>query len=124
MTTPLTHPEISLLVVPDCPNETLAAEALSEALALVGLLGSPFRTVVVEDEDEASLLGFTGSPSFHVDGEDLFPMDHPPSLACRLYPGVLGRLQGVPTVLDLTRALLATDPRARAFLVTEHGTRS
>lgn len=122
MTTPPTHPTISLLVVRDCPNEAPAAETLREALALVGHPGH-FSTVVVEDHDRAGLLGFTGSPSFHLEGRDLLPTGQPPSLACRLYPGVLGRLQGVPTVLDLTRALLAADPAARGQLVGDRGAR-
>ncbi len=124
MTTFRTGPRISLLVVPECPNENPAAEALREALALANFDRAAFATIVVEDDDRAGLLGFTGSPSFHLDGRDLFPKDQPPSLACRLYPGVLGRLQGVPTVLNLTRALLAADSEARERLVLDRDTRS
>ncbi len=104
------------------PPESLAAEILREALALVGDPGS-FRTIVVEDHGRAGLLGFTGSPSFHLDGRDLLPTGQPPSLACRLYPGVLGHLQGVPAVLDLTRALLAATPGMRGQLVDDGGAR-
>ncbi|MCA1783258.1 MAG: hypothetical protein ABR500_04555 [Dermatophilaceae bacterium] len=105
MTTSSAEPCITLLVVPDCPNEKVAAESLREALALEGLQGVPFATIVVEDEDLADRLGFTGSPSVHVDGRDLFPTDGPPSMVCRLYPGHGGRLRGAPTVLDLRAAL-------------------
>lgn len=123
MTTLLQDARISLLVVPECPNADLATEVLREALALVGHQGAAFTTVVVEGDDHAALLGFTGSPSFHLDGRDLLPTGHPPSLACRLYSGVLGRLQGVPTVLELTRALLSADPEARERLVLDRDTR-
>ena len=105
MTTPTDDPRFSLLVVRDCPNEAPAAEAFEEALALVGRPDTTIRRVLVDDAGTAQRLGFTGSPSFHVDGHDLFPASQEPSVACRLYRGPDGGLAGVPTVSDLTEAL-------------------
>ncbi len=118
------HPEFSLLVVADCPNEAPATEAFREALALVGHPGAPLRRVVVDDEDLARRLGFLGSPSFHVDGQDLFPRGGAPSVACRLYPGLSGGLVGVPTVINLTKALLAAQRLTQGQPSSDKGTGS
>lgn len=123
MTTRPIRPTIDLLVVRDCPHEAPAAETLREALALAGLEGK-FGTVVVEDHDQAAVLGFTGSPSFHLDGRDLLPTGQPTSLACRLYPGVGGRLQGVPTVADLARSMVAARASSRTPLTDDEGSAS
>jgi hypothetical protein len=63
---------IELLVVPDCPHAGPAAELLRRALVSIGLDGTAFTTRVISDAREAEAAGFTGSPSFMIDGRDLF----------------------------------------------------
>jgi hypothetical protein len=65
--------------------------------------------VPAQTEAEAAAVGFAGSPTFMVDGIDLF--GHRPgggSLTCRVYV-TPGGLAGVPTVDDLVRALREAD---------------
>jgi hypothetical protein len=66
-----------------------------------GLEGSvSVRLVPVETDDDARRLGFLGSPTVRIDGEDVDPegkgAEHV-GLQCRLYPGE-GRLEGIPPV--------------------------
>ncbi|MGW3353420.1 hypothetical protein ACWDA3_59915 [Nonomuraea rubra] len=78
--------EIELLVVPDCPNQQLAAERLRQTLGEAGLHATGFTTRMIADQAEAERTGFTGSPTILLDGRD--PFAEPgatPSLACRLY---------------------------------------
>lgn len=76
---------VELLVVPSCPHEAPARQAIEAALALTGHPGEAVTTVVIATEEDAVRAGFTGSPSFFVDGTDLMPEPGAaPVLACRL----------------------------------------
>jgi hypothetical protein len=94
--------EIELLVTPDCPHRTAAAEILRTALTDVGL--SPnFRVVTVAEEGDEP---FPGSPTFRADGIDLFPQTGSTAggLSCRLYRH--GQTSsGVPDLSSLRQAL-------------------
>jgi hypothetical protein len=97
--------DVELLVVPDCPNESVAADLLGTAMLDIGLPHPAFRTTVVASQNEANRRGFTGSPTFLVDGTDLFAEPaRPAGLACRLYrrPNGVG---AVPELSDLRQAL-------------------
>ena len=97
---------MELLVVVDCANQRPAAEVLREALELAGL-DAGLETVLIETEQQATARRFIGSPSFHLDGSDLFPHDSaPPALACRTYPTGQG-MRGTPSAVDLAHALRA-----------------
>ena len=108
----MTHVEIELLVVPECPNEDAAGELIRTALADLSMTNATVRTTVIDTDEEANRRGFTGSPTFLIDGRDPFASgDASPGIACRVYPTVEG-LRGVPDVPDLRRALkIAADPR-------------
>jgi hypothetical protein len=97
--------DIELLVIPDCPNEGAAAAQLRQALDDVGLTRVPIRTHLVDSLDEARRLGFVGSPTVRIDGED--PFDEPAQLvglACRVYE--TGEVRsGVPDLRRLRQAL-------------------
>ncbi|MFJ6016146.1 hypothetical protein [Streptomyces sp. NPDC092952] len=98
---------IEILVVPDCPNEAPAAERLRRALDDVGLGGTAFTVRTVTDLAEAERAGFTGSPTFLVDGRDPFAEPgRPAALACRVYATEDG-LSGLPGPGRLREALLA-----------------
>jgi hypothetical protein len=61
--------------------------------------------VQVGDNAEAARLQFLGSPSFRVDGMDLWPEERKRyNLSCRVYPTPQG-LRGAPTV-DMLREKL------------------
>jgi len=94
---------IELLVVPECPHESSAAEVLTNALADVGLGSVGFTVTVIDSQEDADRRQFIGSPTICVDGEDVFPEPgRPSSVACRVYPGLR---PGVPELRDLRQAL-------------------
>jgi hypothetical protein len=97
---------VELLVIGACPNEAPAAALLREALDIAGLRDVPVETVLVATDADAARLSFAGSPSFRVDGRDLFDGE-PSGLACRVYPGPDGQ-RGVPDLTALLHALQAT----------------
>jgi hypothetical protein len=59
----------------------------------------------VRTRAEAQRLGFPGSPTFQVGGEDLFPTDSVPALTCRIYPREGGRFSPLPDTSDLAARL-------------------
>ena len=61
----------------------------------------------IESEEQAEAEGFPGSPTIRVDGEDLFPIDDPPGLSCRVYRLADGRFSPTPDP-GLLREALAT----------------
>jgi hypothetical protein len=102
--------ELMVLSVPGCPNVALLEHRLAEALA-----GRPAVRVrrVIASADEAARWGMCGSPTLLVNGHDPFAVPGTvPALACRIYQGEGGRLEGAPTVQALRRALERAGMRA------------
>jgi hypothetical protein len=96
--------QVRLLYVPGCPNLDVARERVRQAAAVLGLT-PVVREQTVTTQDEAEALGFVGSPTVLVDGDDVVPVRTAvPSLACRLYRTV-GRTEGAPTVEDIALAM-------------------
>lgn len=100
------HPEgvdITVLVIEGCPNTEVAEQNLRTAMDLAG---RDVRVVVrtVTTETEAALLGFAGSPTILVDGDDPFPGDAAGGLACRLFATPEGP-RGAPSVDQLVEVL-------------------
>ena len=60
------------MVTPDCPHQESAAALLRTALDDVGLIGPEFKTTVIATADDAHRLGFRGSPTILVNGQDPF----------------------------------------------------
>jgi hypothetical protein len=99
-----------VLSVPGCPNLPLLEQRLAEALA-----GRPAVRVrrVIAGADEAARCGMCGSPTLLVNGHDPFAVPGMgPALACRMYQGEGGRLEGAPTVQALRRTLERAGMRA------------
>src|SRR4051794_2434237 len=93
---------IELVVVPDCPHEEAAGALLRRALDDIGLRSQSFEGVTVESLSVAEEMHFLGSPTFVVDGRDLFDEPgRPAAVACRIYPGG----QPLPGLRELRRAL-------------------
>ncbi|MFB9183348.1 hypothetical protein ACFFX1_34920 [Dactylosporangium sucinum] len=96
---------VTLWYFADCPNWRLAHDRLRQALDGTGHTDAEVRLMPVETEAEASAVGFAGSPSFTVDGVDLFGgVPSTGTLACRVYHTPTG-LAGVPEVADLAAEL-------------------
>jgi hypothetical protein len=103
--------ELTVLAVPGCPNAPVLERRLAAALA-----GRPPVTVtrhVIASAAEAAEWGMHGSPTLLVNGQD--PFAEPgtaPAVACRLYRGEDGRLDGAPTEAALRRVLGQADAAA------------
>ncbi|GLL03772.1 hypothetical protein [Dactylosporangium matsuzakiense] len=58
----------------------------------------------METDAKAEAVRFGGSPTFHVNGADLFDARATGALSCRIYTTAAG-ISGVPGVASLTTAL-------------------
>lgn len=112
---------IEVLVAEGCPS---MAEALALAQSVASRLApaAVVERVDVWSDDQARGLGFLGSPSIRVDGEDVEGLEGPPvGLACRLYAG----RGGAPPEWMVEAALLrALGPRRVLFLCRGNSARS
>jgi hypothetical protein len=98
--------QIDLLYFDGCPGWREAQENLNAALQAEGLEAET-HPVLVENNAEAARLRFLGSPSFRVDGVDLWPEQRNRyNLSCRVYPTPQG-LKGAPTAEMLREKLRA-----------------
>ena len=89
--------KIELLYFDGCPSWQTGLSNLESALREEGVAAS-IQMIKVNDEAEASQQKFMGSPSFRVDGTDLWPEARETySLSCRVYPTPTG-IKGFPTV--------------------------
>lgn len=59
----------------------------------------------IATEEQAAAENFPGSPTIRVDGADLFPVDEPPGLSCRIYRLADGRYSPTPDPSALRAAL-------------------
>ena len=89
--------QIDLLYFDGCPSWQGGLENLKAALALEGLMAE-IKLIKVDDNAEANRLCFLGSPSFQLNGAELWPEQRDMyALNCRVYSTPLG-LRGAPTV--------------------------
>lgn len=86
---------IELLYFEDCPNWRKGLELFQKVLDDLGI-GQEIHLIRVETEEEAQSRKFAGSPSFLINGQDLFPNQQANYfLGCRVYPTEAG-FRGVP----------------------------
>jgi hypothetical protein len=97
--------EIQFLYFDDCPNWHTAHERLGDVVG--DLVDAPVvEMVAVTSPAHAQELGFRGSPTILVDGQDVFAKgDEPVGMSCRVYQTPDGP-KGSPTVEQL-RAVIA-----------------
>jgi hypothetical protein len=96
--------KIDLLYIDDCPSWRSGLKNLNAALGAEGL-NAEIRLVKVPDNDVAARLKFLGSPSFCINGVDLWPANRTRyALNCRVYTTPQG-LKGAPTVEMLREKL-------------------
>jgi hypothetical protein len=97
--------KVSVLYFADCPNWADAGQRMRTALDTIGHDDVEVHFHAVENAEEAASVGFGGSPTFLVDGVDLFgPPPSAGTLTCRVYPTENG-LSGVPTLTSLVTKL-------------------
>lgn len=90
--------KVELLYFDGCPNWELADERLAQAARLVSRGDLTVQRRRVDTEQEAVALGFTGSPTIVIDGQDPFATgSEQVGLACRIYATPYG-LSGSPSV--------------------------
>ena len=102
--------KIELLSFRGCPNGGATQKLLQVALTDLGIR-EEVLLVDVENEQAAHRLNFLGSPSIHVNGQDIEPARRgdPPAFSCRIYRDQEGRLTGVPP-RQLVEAALRFSP--------------
>jgi hypothetical protein len=100
--------DLELLTIPGCPHAGPAMALFRAALDLEDVK-DPVAVRELGTEAEAAALAFHGSPTFSIDGADLFPSSATPALACRVYPTPTG-LSGQPTLHALRQAIRASLP--------------
>lgn len=96
--------KIELLYFDGCPSWENGLKNLEAALHEEGL-NVPVEMLKVADDNEAAQLKFLGSPSFRIDGRDLWSEERENySLSCRVFPTAEG-IKGFPSV-DMLREQL------------------
>ncbi|WP_026554684.1 hypothetical protein [Arthrobacter sp. 35W] len=103
--------DLELRTIPDCPHATSAGELFTRALDLEGLDPAALAVREISTDADAEALGFHGSPTFTIDGADLFPADTDPALTWRVYPTPQG-LAGQPARESLRAAVRAALARS------------
>jgi hypothetical protein len=98
--------KVEILHIDDCPSWQDGLRNMKEALLGEKLPGN-INLVLVEDNQKAESLKFLGSPSFRINGMDLWPEERQQyALGCRVY-GTSDGLKGVPTVEMLREKIRA-----------------
>ena len=77
--------DVELLTIPGCPHAGPALALFRAALDLEGVK-DPVTVRELGTEAEAAEPALHGSPTFSIEGADLFPSSATPALACRVYP--------------------------------------
>lgn len=104
--------EVQLLAIQDCPHLTQARQDL-EAVLRKGIIEVPIQLVFVSGMDDAEFLGFQGSPTIRINGEDVVPQPELPiAYACRVYRDADGRMIGSPPI-EAIRAAVDAHRRGR-----------
>ena len=96
--------KIELLYMDDCPSWETGLQNLKTALQLEAI-HADVDLVKIRDEAEATRLRFLGSPSFRLDGREVWPEEREAyALSCRIYLSPQG-VKGWPSV-DMLREKL------------------
>ena len=103
---------VELLVVEDCPHQEQAQRDLESVLDR-GIIEVPIQVIYVTSVDDAEFLGFQGSPTIRINGDDVVPQPNlPVALGCRIYRDADGGTRGSPPI-DAIRAAVDAHRRDR-----------
>jgi hypothetical protein len=113
---------VELLTLEDCPHLEGALRDL-ESVLRKGIIETPVQLIFVRGPEDAEFLGFQGSPTIRIDGEDVVPQpDLPVALGCRIYRDEGGRMLGSPPIESIRAAVDAhRRGRLEAFQRQEAG---
>ncbi len=101
--------KIDLLYFDDCPSWQDGLQNLKAALSHEGL-DAEINLIRIDDDAKAVQMKFLGSPSFHVDGVELWAEEREAyNLSCRVYKTPAG-MKGVPSVEMLQEKLRTYKP--------------
>lgn len=99
--------KIELLYFEDCPSWKNGLDNLKSALSSEGLDNSEVQLVLIKNDFAADKERFLGSPSFRLNGQDLWPEKRNSYfLGCRIYATENG-MRGYPSI-DMIRNKLRT----------------
>jgi hypothetical protein len=103
---------VELLTFEGCPHLDRARHDL-EAVLRESIIETPVQVVYVNSAEDAEFLGFQGSPTIRINGEDVVPQPElPVAVGCRLYRDAEGRMQGSPPI-EAIRAAVERHRRGR-----------
>lgn len=113
---------VELLAFEDCPHLEQARRDL-ESVLRKGIIETPIQVIFVASQEDAEFLGFQGSPTIRIQGEDVVPAPElPVALACRIYRDEEGRTLGSPPIEAIRSAVDAhRRGRLEAFQRQEAG---
>src|SRR5215203_4276242 len=95
---------VSFLYYEDCPSYDLALQRLREVMDEEGI-PNEVEVIKVESEEQARKLRFVGSPTIHVNGQDIDPSsDSRYALTCRAYRLADDRISPLPSKDMIRRA--------------------
>jgi hypothetical protein len=95
---------IELLYIGDCPHHTPARAALDEAIRIEQVVAD-VSELEIKDASTARAMGFLGSPSIRIDGNDIDPgASGTAGMCCRTYIES-GLPKGVPSLQMIRQAL-------------------
>ena len=104
-------PRVVLQYFDGCPGWHIAHDRLREALDVAGLREREIHLQKVETPEEADRIGFRGSPTILVNGEDLFAdTSAATGFACRLYRTEAGA-EAAPSLSQLASRLAEAGER-------------
>ncbi len=96
---------VELLAVEDCPHLETALRDLEGVLGR-GIIEVPVQVIFVSSQDDAEFLGFRGSPTIRINGDDVVSQPElPVALGCRIYRDADGRPLGSPPVESIRAAI-------------------
>jgi hypothetical protein len=94
----MVEPKFELLYFDDCPSWQDGLENLKAALIEEGINDADIQLVLIDNEVDALKEKFLGSPSFRVNGQDLWPEERKTyHLGCRVYASEKGH-KGFPSI--------------------------
>ena len=101
----MTDLRVELLAVEDCPHLEQARRDLESVLG-GGIIEVPIQLILVGSAEDAEFLGFQGSPTIRVNGDDVVPQpDLPVAIGCRIYRDAEGRAAGSPPIESIRAAV-------------------
>jgi arsenate reductase len=113
------RPHVELLGTRNCPHLGDTGRTLRDVVSRLAP-GALITERLVSGIEEARRLGFPGSPTVRVNGQDIEPGLHEPAIACRLYDG-----GGTPPEWRIEAAVVrALRPRHVLFLCVANSARS